>query len=193
MAPWRPRAAHSDWTALDNPALDWTALDNHPNPLSWSGWLVALSVTTIEPSTQPLPPLPPHPICHRPLFLFCGGCILSAAVWSPPRVLSWVLGDVSLPIRELTLAKKPLSQSHSVSSQVYTVSLVLVPARQVRACNSQPSARNGAREVRNNAANTARQLRRHEATKPRRAVTESLPPHRLTETWDDLNGVHRGS
>lgn len=31
---------------------------------------------------------------------------LSSAVWSPPRVLSWVLGDLSLYKGELTLAKK---------------------------------------------------------------------------------------
>ena len=36
------------------------------------------------------------------------GCILSAAVWSPPRVPSWVLGDVSLRYKRTNPCKKKM-------------------------------------------------------------------------------------
>ena len=67
------------------------------------------------PALPPRQDTTPHPSLG--LCSCSAGCILSAAVWSPPRVPSWVLGDVSLRYKRTNPCKKkvtllPLKTSH---------------------------------------------------------------------------------
>ena len=56
------------------------------------------------PALPPRQDTTPHPSLG--LCSCSAGCILSAAVWSPPRVPSWVLGDVSLRCKRTNPCKK---------------------------------------------------------------------------------------